>query len=56
MKAQKCVCGSQKCDLCICEKVLIARVYPNVLLNKRDELVFKCRYKYKFTLKYFKDR
>ena len=56
MKAQKYVCGSRKCDLCICEKLLIARADPNVLLNKRDELVSKCRHRNKFTLKCFKDR
>ena len=56
MKAQKYVCGSRKCDLCICEKLLIARADPNVLLNKRDELVSKYRHRNKFTFKYFKDR
>ena len=48
MKSQKCVCESRKCDLCICEKLLISRAGPNVLLNKRDEFVFK------FPLKCFK--
>ena len=56
MKSQKYVCGSRKCDLCICEKLLISRADPNVLLNKRDELVLKCRHRNKFTLKYYKDR
>ena len=56
MKSHKYVCGSRKCDQCICEKVLIARADPNVLLNKRDELVSKCRHRNKFTLKCFKDR
>ena len=56
MKSQKYVCGSRKCDLCICEKLLISRADPNVLLNKRDELVSKCRHRNKFTLKCFKDR
>ena len=56
MKLQKCICGSQKCDLCIYEKLLIARADPNVLLNKRDELVSKCRHRNRFTLKCFKDR
>ena len=41
MKSQKYVCGSQKCDLCVFEKLLISRADPNVLLNKRDELVSK---------------
>ena len=56
MKSQKYVCGSRKCDLCNCEKLLISRADPNVLLNKRDELVSKCRHRNKFTLKCFKDR
>ena len=56
MKSQKHVCGSPKCDLCICEKLLISRADPNILLNKRDELVSKCRHRNKFTLKCFKDR
>ena len=56
MKSQKYVCGSRKCDLCICEKLLISRADPDVLLNKRDELVSKCRHRNKFTLKCFKDR
>ena len=56
MKVQKYVCGLQKCDLWICEKVFIARADPNVLLNELDELVSKCRHRNEFTLKCFKDR
>ena len=56
MKSQKYVCGSQKCDLCICEKLLIAIADPNVLLNKRDKIVSKCGDKNKFTLKCIRDR
>ena len=56
VKAQKYVCGSRKCDLCICEKLLIARADPNVLFIKRNELVSKCCHRNKFTLKCFKDR
>ena len=56
MKSQKNVFGSRQCDLCICERLLISRADPNVLLNKRDELVSKCRHRNKFTLKCFKDR
>ena len=36
MKSQKYVCGSRKCDLCICEKLLIARADLNVLLKPSD--------------------
>ena len=56
MKVQKYSCGSQKCDLCICEKLLIARADPNALLNKHDDLVSKCHHRNKFTLMCFKDR
>ena len=38
MKSHKYVCGSRKCDVCICEKLLIARGDPYVLFDKRDEL------------------
>ena len=44
MKSQKYGCGSRKCDLCICDKLLIGIADPDVLLNKRDELVSKCRH------------
>ena len=33
VKAQKYVCGSPKCDLCICEKLLIARADLRVSLK-----------------------
>ena len=56
MKSHKYICGSGKCALCICEKLLIAKADPNVLLNKRDRLVSKCRHRNKFSLKCFKDR
>ena len=56
MKSQKYVFESQKCDLCICEKLVIAIADPNVLLNKRDKIVSKCGNKNKFTLKCIRDR
>ena len=56
MKSQKYVCASRKCDLCICEKLLIGRADTSDLLNKRDELVSKCCHRNKFTLNCFKDR
>ena len=56
MKSQKYVCGSGKCHLCICGKLLISIADPNVLLNKHDKFVSKCRHRNKFTLKCFKDR
>ena len=56
MKSHKYVCGSRRYDLCICEKLLIARTDPKVLLNSRDDLVSKCRHRNKFTLTCFTDR
>ena len=51
IKAHPYICGTRKCDLCWCEKLLIARANSGSLLNKRDELVSKCRHMNKFTLK-----
>ena len=50
MKSQNYVRGSRKCDLCSCEKLLIARADPNVLLNKGDKLVLKCWHRNKFII------
>ena len=55
-KAYPYICGMRKCDLCLCEKLLITRANSASLLNKRDELVSKCRHMNKFTLKCFKSR
>ena len=43
-------CGSRRCDLCLTEKLKITREDPELLLNKRLELVSKCRHKNKFIL------
>ena len=43
-------CGTRKCDLCLTEKMIIARSDPKKLLNKRTELVSKCRHRNKFLL------
>ena len=43
-------CGMRKCDLCLSEKVAIVRASPNGLLNKRTELVSKCRHRNKFII------
>ena len=37
-------CGTRKCDLCLTEKMIIARSDPKKLLKKRIELVSKCRH------------
>ena len=44
---------SKRCDLCLTEKLLIAKADPRTLLNKRSEIVSKCRHCNKFTLKCF---
>ena len=54
MNSQKYVCGSQKFDLHICEKLLIARADQSVWLNRSDEFVPKCPHRNKFNLKCFK--
>ena len=41
-KATPYKCGSRKCDLCLAEKVAIARFKGVGLLNKRTELISKC--------------
>ena len=43
-------CGTRKCDLCLSEKVAIVRANPNGLLNKRTELISKCRHRNKFLI------
>ena len=50
------LCGTRKCYLCLCEKLKIPTANSASLLNKRDELVSKCRHMTKFTLKCFKNR
>ena len=52
-KASPYICGSKHCDLCLTEKLLIAKADPRTLLNKRSEIVSKCRHRNKFTLKRF---
>ena len=43
--------GGGKCDLCLTEKLLIATNESQNLLNKRSELISKCRHINKFLLK-----
>jgi hypothetical protein len=43
--------GSRRCDLCLTEKLIIAKADPETLLNSRAELVSKCRHSNKFSLK-----
>ena len=49
--------GSDKCNLCLWEKLLIMKGNgDDKLINKRDELVSKCLHVNKFLLRKFKDR
>ena len=43
-------CGSRNCDLCPADKVAIAQFEGVDLLNKRTELLSKCRHRNKFIL------
>ena len=51
--ASRYACGTRRCDLCLTEKLLIAKAEPGTILNERSELLSKCRHRNKFTLKYF---
>ena len=44
-------CGTRHCDLCLTEKLVIAQADPETMLNKKSELVSKCRHSNKFKLK-----
>ena len=44
---------SKRCNLCLAEKVLIARASKAHLLNKRREFMSKCRHRRKFQLSNF---
>ena len=38
-------CGSRKCDLCLSEKLAILKSDPDLSLNKRFEIMNKCRHR-----------
>ena len=42
--------GSRRCSLCLTEESVIIRASPSGLLNKRTELISKCRHRYKYLL------
>ena len=50
LKAHSYSCGARRCDLCLSEKMVIARSRHGGLLNSRSELMAKCRHKNKFLL------
>ena len=43
-------CGTRKCDICLSEKLAILKGDPKVLINKRSEIMNKCRHKLKYKL------
>ena len=47
-KAHPYRCGSRRCDLCLSEKLAIARADPVTSLNKRSELAKACNHQYKW--------
>ena len=50
-RANACRCGTRRCNLCTTEKLLIAQSDPLTTLNKRSEIISKCRHENKFYLK-----
>ena len=42
---------SKRCDLCLTEKLMIIIANPDRILNKRSELISKCRHENKFYLR-----
>ena len=46
--------GGKQCDLCLTEKLTILMAKPETTLNRRDEIMEKCKHKRKFTLRALK--
>ena len=42
--------GGKQCDLCLMEKLTILMADPKSTLNKRDEIMKKCKHKQKYLL------
>ena len=49
-RAQSYKCGTRLCNLCLAEKVIIARSTNPRMINKRSEIMNKCRHRNKFLL------
>ena len=47
-------CGIRRCDLCATEKYVTARADQEHPLNKRTEIISKCRHRNKYFIKYVK--
>ena len=50
-RSQPYVAGSKKCDVCLTEKMIIARSSHPGMINSRSEILSKCRHMNKFLLK-----
>ena len=50
-RASPYACGTRKCDLCLTEKMLILDSEAGKMLNKRAEILYKCRHQNKYKLK-----
>ena len=50
-RSQPYVAGSKKCDVCLTEKMVIARSSHPGMINSRSEIVSKCRHMNKYLLK-----
>ena len=48
--------GSKRCNICLKEKLCIIKAHNPNLLNKRGELISKCRHKNKFYIKNYKNK
>ena len=55
-KATPYITGTKRCDLCLSEKLCILKADKSSLLNKRSELISKCRHANKFYIKNYKGR
>ena len=51
LKAQPYVGGSKRCDLCLSEKMIIARSTHPGMINSRSKILSKCRHTNNFILK-----
>lgn len=49
-KATPYKCGTRHCNLCLSEKVCILKSDSKELLNKRNELISKCRHRNKYLI------
>ena len=54
-KAEPYKCGSRRCNLCLAEKVIIARSNNPSMINKRSEILNKCRHRNKYLLSSIKN-